>query len=145
MRIRITTTLDRDSVLSSLRALVEANEGFVGVVDHSRVSVSCRDWLDPLPPRVRVAAFLGRVVNARQGAVIDGNVELHWSGWMVSALMVSVIIVAAAAALRAANYLALGGVALIGTVVLVGWWMYVQSTKRLIVSEICRASRGSVA
>jgi hypothetical protein len=88
--------------------------------------------------------FLGRVLNARQGAVIDGNVEVHWSGWLVSALMVSVAIVGVAAALRAGNHLALGGVALGVIVVLAGWWTYVQSTKRLIVAEICRASRGSI-
>ena len=145
MRIRITTNLDRDSVLNSLRALVEANEGLVGVVNHNHVSVACRDWLDVLAPRVRVAAFLRRVVNASQGAVIDGNVETHWSGWLASALMVSVIMVGVVATLRGANYVALGVVALGGIVALAGWWMYVQGTKRHIVAEICRASRGSVA
>jgi len=144
MRIRITTTLDRDAVLNSLRDLVEAKQRVVGVVDHGQVSVACRDWLDPLFPRVRVAAFLGRVLNARPGAVIDGNLETHWIGRLASALWLLVIIVGAVGAAQAADYLVLSGIVLTGTVVLIGWGMYVQSAKKVIVAEICRASRGSV-
>jgi hypothetical protein len=145
MRIRITTALERDAVLNSLRDLVTASDSFVGVVNHNHVSVTYRSMLDPMPPRMRPAVFLGRVVSAPTGAVIEGEVETHWFGWAGTAMLLLVTIAALGRELLAGNFMALGMGVLMGTAVLFGWWKYVQRAKQLIVAEICRASRGSVA
>ena len=142
MRIRITTALERDAVLNSLRELVAGRGVFVGVVSHTRVSVACRLSMLPLQPRGGV--FLGRVVSGHHGAAIEGDVEIHWSAWMVLTMWLLLTTGVAVSALLAAEYVA-SGVALIGTAAAVTWWMYVQGTKRLVVAEVCRASRGSVA
>jgi len=142
MGIRITTALDRDAVLNSFRELVAGRGVFVGAVNQDRVSVACR--LSALPFQGRGAVFLGRVVSAHQGAVIEGDIEIHWSAWMVLTMWLLMTIGVAVSALLAAQYAA-SGVALIGTAAAVTWWVYVQGTKRLVVAEVCRASRGSVA
>jgi hypothetical protein len=98
-----------------------------------------------MSPALRVATFFGRVVNSRDGAVIEGRVEVGAIVWFAAIVLFSGSIAAVARALRGQDFAESLGVLAIALSVLGAHWAYVASTKRFIVNEICRASRGSVA
>jgi hypothetical protein len=150
MPVRITTKLNRDAVLTSLRdlvmerSLVDLQSRFEGRADRPDIVVAYRASAI-MSPALRVATFFGRVVNSRDGAVIEGRIEVGAIVWLAAIVLFSGSIAAVARALRAQDFAEALGVLAIALGVLGAHWAYVASTKRFIVNEICRASRGSVA
>ena len=150
MPTRIVTKLNRDAVLTSLRDLVtersffNVQSSFEGQADRPEIVIAYRTSMI-VSPTLRVATFFGRVVNAHDGAVIEGRVEVNAIVWVTTVVLVLGTIAAVLRALRAPNYTELVEVLAIAAVVLGAYWAYIASTKKLIVHEICRASRGSVA
>jgi hypothetical protein len=149
MRARIVTQLDRNAVFSSLgdlvaeRDLMDPRSRLKGQLRPPELSVAYQTSM-AVAPRIRIAAFLGRVVSGREGLVIEGTVEASVLTWLVTASLVLVSVVSLGRAAIERDYVQLLSVCVVGAAILTAWSWYVRSTKQFIVSEICRASRGSV-
>jgi hypothetical protein len=149
MEARIATQLDREAVFSSLGelttegGLLDVGARLKGQLRPPALSVAYQTSL-MIVPRLRIAAFVGRVVSAQAGVIIEGTVEASVIAWLVGASLIFVVVFSAVRALVERDYLELLSVFVIGAAMLWAWAAYVQSTKRFIVKELCRASRGSV-
>jgi hypothetical protein len=149
MQARIATQLDRDAVFVSLGDLVSEGEfmdpraRLVGRLRPPELSVGYRTSMF-FAPRLQIAAFLGRVVNARNGAIIEGAVEASLGAWLGYAMLALTTVISLGSAVLARDHVALLGFSAFWALGFLVWWAYVASTKKFIVKELCRASRGSV-
>ena len=140
MRTRITTNLDRDAVLNSMRDLIAGSAGLSGAVTHNQVALAYRSFI--MVPGVRVAAFLGRVVNARNGAIIEGRVETGIDVWLLGGVVGALFLSSFFVAISWQKYSFAGLTFLIGAAGVLLVIGRVRSARRFLVDELCRASRG---
>ena len=146
---RISTQLDKETVLARLRELVEDTHrvwifrsGLEGEVSGHRISVAYRTgWF--VPP-VQIAYFQGRVLSAETGTNVLGDVHFSWPVYLFAGLLGLGLLVALIASVGSGHFsdilpsLALAAVA---------FWigkLFVSAAGRGIVDDICKAVRGSV-
>ena len=147
MQVRIVTDLRREAALDSLRELInrdrwrlDLGNNVRGAVNHDRVAIAVGGW-----PLFSVACFHGRVIGARFGSVIEGNIEAGTSARLFATVLVISFL---GGVLGLDNFdpdiRTLPGFGIAVLLFALGW-LYVRGTKNLLQRELLRAVRGKLA
>ena len=146
---RISTHLDKETVLARLSELVEDTHrvrmfrsGLEGEVSGHRFTVAYRTgWI--VPP-VQLAFFRGRVLSADTGTNVLGDVHFSWPVYLFAGLLGLGLLVALIASVASGDFSDILP-SLVSAAV--AFWigkLFVSAAGKGIVDDMCKAVRGSV-
>ena len=146
---KISTQLDKETVLARLSELVEDNHhvrifrsGLEGDVSGHNVTVAYRTgWF--VPP-MQIAYFRGRVLSADTGTKVLGDVHFSWLVYLFAGFFILGPLIAIVGGIDSRDFSGvLPSFAGAAVAFLIGK-LYVNAAGRGIVDDICKAIRGSV-
>ena len=147
--IRIVTNLECETVRQCLENLVSRGDSagvipsdLYGEIRGLRFNVASRTrWFVPF---FRIAVFQGRIRTLEGGTAIEGKLVTSWFVYAFSALLAMSLVYSLIRFAVLADYSnLLWSLAMIAGVFLLGRF-YVSTSRRSIVDEICRVTRGRV-
>ena len=149
--MQVATVFNRDTALNCVRELLEANSRLsghrsrlTGDVKLSRIAISYRTSWVFVPP-FKVTTFLGKVIEARDGSVIQGRFAIGPFMWVWIAAFAASAIASIGRQALLGDYGSLAIAGLICIAIFIALCTFIATANQYVIDELCRATRGSAA